>query len=104
MVRIPGVRVLLLLIPIVCALLAYEANKSKPELALYAFAVVGLAGLLPGALAARPLQQKLEKIREAARVVSAGDLDRSFPADREDAAGQLGEQLEELRKSFRTRI
>src|SRR2546421_570332 len=103
MVRVPALRVLLVLVPLLFAVIAIQYYGVKSSTTL-AFALVGLAGAVPTALGTRPLQQKLEKRRESARVAAAGDRERPSPADRDDAAGQLGEQLEEMRKAFRARM
>src|SRR5690349_283789 len=104
MVRVPGLRALLVLVPLVAAAIALGAHGIDSKSTLLAFSLVGAAGAVSGWFGARPMEQKLERLAEAARAGAGGDLERSFPADRDDAAGRLGEHLEELRKAFRVRM
>ena len=103
--RLPPLRVLLpLLLPILVAVFAALFLKSATSDAVGALGLVALVGVGVSFYAGSGNAPKLAGLRDTARAAARGELDRAFPADGDDAYGELGGYLEEMRKAVRGQL
>jgi signal transduction histidine kinase len=53
---------------------------------------------------ARVMTRPLSELTSTAAAIAGGDLDRSFPLDRRDEVGRLGDALERMRRALRAQL
>src|SRR5579871_481556 len=100
MVRSVGARALLVAaLPLVVAAVFYFANPAVHGV-LWAVALVAVAGAGATLFVATQAVPRLVALREAAKAVAAGDLERSFPVE-DDLLGEVAGELDAIRKQWR---
>src|SRR4051812_23871402 len=99
MVRIPPTRLLLALaLPLAVAAIVWYVHAPSHDAGV-TLALVGFAGSGVGLFGSFSQLPKLTALREAARSAAKGTLDVPFPGDTEDLVGELGADLESMRKA-----
>jgi signal transduction histidine kinase len=71
--------------------------------ALMVALLLAIAGSLAFALA-RVMTRPLSELTSTATAIAGGELDRSFPVDRRDEVGRLGDALERMRQALRAQL
>lgn len=67
---------------------------------LAATAIALVVALIAGAVIARQISRRVQRLENAATRVAAGDFTARFPADRDDELGQLARTLDDMRRQL----